>query len=126
MTQEEKARAYDEALTTAKRIISKNCSEVEKLCLKCIFPQLAESEDERIRQAIIHYILYETKGAISEATEHTWVKWLEKQKERKPAEWSDDIEQAAARYERENRQCLLSSVDIVNAFIEGARWKEGR
>lgn len=39
---------------------------------------------------------------------------------------SEDIEQAAARYERENRQSVLSSVDIVNAFIEGARWKEGR
>jgi hypothetical protein len=42
-----------------------------------------ESEDERIRKAIIHYILYETKGTISEATEYTWVKWLEKQKEQK-------------------------------------------
>lgn len=37
-----------------------------------------------------------------------------------------DLEEAAARYERENRQSVLSSVDIVNAFIEGARWKEGR
>ena len=47
-------------------------------------PELKESEDERIRKAIIHYILYETKGTISEDTEHTWVKWLEKQKEQKP------------------------------------------
>lgn len=38
----------------------------------------------------------------------------------------EDIEQAAARYERENRQSVLTSVDIVNAFIEGARWMEGR
>ena len=37
-----------------------------------------------------------------------------------------DAEQAAARYERENRQSVLSSVDIVNAFIDGARWEEGR
>lgn len=36
---------------------------------------------------------------------------------------SEDIEQAAARYERENRQSILSSVDIVNAFIEGAEWQ---
>lgn len=48
-----------------------------------IFPELAESEDERIRKAIIHYILYETKGTISEATEHVWVTWLEKQKQTK-------------------------------------------
>ena len=36
---------------------------------------------------------------------------------------SEDIEQAAAEYERENRQSVLSSVDIVNAFIEGAEWR---
>lgn len=41
-------------------------------------------------------------------------------------EETKDAEQAAARYERENRQSVLSSVDIVNAFVEGARWKEGR
>lgn len=55
MTTEEKARAYDEAITTAKRIISENCSEVEKLCLKCVFPELAESEDERIRKELVEY-----------------------------------------------------------------------
>ena len=38
-------------------------------------------------------------------------------------EETKDAEQAAARYERENRQSVLSSVDIVNAFIEGARWQ---
>lgn len=41
-------------------------------------------------------------------------------------EETKDAEQAAARYERENRQSVLSSVDIVNAFIEGTRWMEGR
>ena len=45
--------------------------------------------------------------------------FIDSLQEEKP---SDDVEQAAARYELENRQCLLSSVDIVNAFIEGAKW----
>lgn len=36
---------------------------------------------------------------------------------------SDDLEEAAARYERENRQSILSSVDIVDAFIAGAEWQ---
>lgn len=43
MTIEEKAKAYDDALAIAKRIINNNCMEVEKLCLGCVFPQLAES-----------------------------------------------------------------------------------
>ena len=39
-------------------------------------------------------------------------------------EETKDAEQAAARYERENRQSILSSVDIVNAFIDGAKWQK--
>ena len=37
---------------------------------------------------------------------------------------SDDLEEAAARYERENRESILSSVDIVDAFIAGAEWQK--
>jgi hypothetical protein len=55
MTQEEKAKAYDEALALAKRLISNNCTEVEKLCLECVLPELKESEDEKIRKALISY-----------------------------------------------------------------------
>ena len=40
--------------------------------------------------------------------------------EEKPLE---DLEEAAARYERENRQSIISSVDIVDAFIAGAEWQ---
>lgn len=39
---------------------------------------------------------------------------------------SEDLEEAAARYERENRQSVLSSVDIVNAFIAGAEWQKAK
>lgn len=38
---------------------------------------------------------------------------------------SEDLEEAAARYEHENRQSILSSVDIVDAFIAGAEWQKG-
>ena len=48
--------------------------------LEEIFPELKESEDERIRKEIIHYILYKADG-VSEKQEHEWVAWLEKQKE---------------------------------------------
>lgn len=36
------------------------------------------------------------------------------------------LEEVAARYERENRESILSSVDIVDAFIAGAEWQGGR
>lgn len=90
MTTEEKAKAYDEALTLAKRIISKNCTEVEKLLLKCIFPQLAESEDEKIRMTLVEYFappvpFTEVCGMPVQKIRD----WLEKQKEQKPIKWTD-------------------------------------
>lgn len=92
MTQEEKAKAYDEALTTAKRIISENCSEVEKLCLKCVFPELAESEDERIRKFLVDffasYKIGDAETKLNGVRIDDILAYLEKQKEQKPAEWS--------------------------------------
>lgn len=92
MTDKEKAKAYDEALALAKRLISNNCTEVEKLCLKCVFPELKESEDERIRESLIEF-LTEIKD-ISESGRTSWavrkedaemcksfIDYLEKQKE---------------------------------------------
>lgn len=83
-------KKYNEALERAKELHGTVAAGRDFLVE--IFPELRESEDERIRKAIINYILYETKGNISEATEHVWVTWLEKQKEQKPAEWSEEDE----------------------------------
>ena len=90
MTPEEKAKAYDEALAWMRELYPR-LHGATKEDAEHYFPELRESEDERIRKAIIHYILYETKGNISEATEHVWVTWLEKQKEQKPVEYLDAV-----------------------------------
>lgn len=65
MTQEEKAKRYDEALEIAK----KNYVTVQELCegsqigiecfkntLESIFPELQESEDDRIKTAILNHL----------------------------------------------------------------------
>lgn len=49
--------------------------------------------------------------------------FIESLPEEKP---SEDLEEEAARYERENRQSVLSSVDIVNAFIAGGELQKGQ
>lgn len=56
MTQEEKARAYDEALERARKLYNseETSADVEIAC-ETIFPELAESEDEQIRKAIIDF-----------------------------------------------------------------------
>ena len=78
MTQEEKARAYDEALERAKNFIE-NGDEGEKTVSESIFAGLRESEDERIRKELINFILYKAKG-VPEEKEHSWVAYLYKQK----------------------------------------------
>lgn len=57
MTQEEKAKAYDEALLRAKSKIKNNKDFVlyEDDVIE-IFPQLKESEDEKIRKDLIQWI----------------------------------------------------------------------
>ena len=52
MTREEKARAYDEALKDM-RAIYPNLKGDAKLAVEHAFPELCESEDERIINAII-------------------------------------------------------------------------
>ena len=54
MNYEEK---YKEALSRAKKMLaSKRSVIVEKQALETIFPELAESEDERIRKDLIHWV----------------------------------------------------------------------
>ena len=114
-TIEEKAKAYDEALGKARKYIidAYGCSRVKIID---IFPELAESEDERIRKDIKKIIpdWWRRLGDVTPgfSTEEEMLAWLEKQKEgnlvekkyiqeafnkgmqagmmQKPAEWSEE------------------------------------
>ena len=52
MTQEEKAKAYDEALERAKKL----CDKIDNKIMEKIFPELKESDDEKIKNAILNYL----------------------------------------------------------------------
>ena len=67
---------YEEALERAKA----------GLPMDEVFPELKESEDERIRKEIIAFIKKNVEF------NDAWIAYLEKKKERKPAEWSEDDE----------------------------------
>lgn len=83
MTQEEKAKCYDEALEIAKKnyVTAQDLCEGSQMGVECfkntlesIFPEL-KSEDERIKKEIIEYI--------KTGTYHKkWIAWLEKQGEK--------------------------------------------
>ena len=81
MTDKEKARAYDEALERArKRIMVEPQDHTDKI-LKDIFPQLAESEDERIRKFLIDILSHGTWRKEWPFGPNEVVAYLEKQKD---------------------------------------------
>lgn len=92
MTQKEKAKAYDNALEIARKINSGEGVEAPpdwSIC-EVIFPELKESEDERIRKALIDgfTVMKESKNCGKTFSNHNIpvtdiLAWLEKQGEQK-------------------------------------------
>ena len=79
MTEKEKAKAYDEAIERAKKLYSNKIAEE-------IFPELKESEDDRIREALIALVKFglEDDSTIAPGfneTKEQALAWLEKQGE---------------------------------------------
>ena len=77
---EEKAKRYDEAIKKARNIVNSiNVGLIGKNSFEAVFPELKESEDERIRKRIIHAL----HGDVLELSEiKEAVDWLEKQGEK--------------------------------------------
>ncbi len=95
MTNDEKAKAYDEALERAKEFHHPQSTTIRGI-IEEIFPELRESEgeDERIRKKLYNTVM----GTPNDSTwfdgtsKEAMLAWLEKQKEQKeqkPAEWSE-------------------------------------
>jgi len=82
MTTEQKAKAYDEALKAA-IAAHKDEDRHLKATLERIFPELKESEDEKIRKEILHFIKKRDRSGCDYDYDK-WIAWLEKQGEQKP------------------------------------------
>ena len=80
MTNDEKAKAYDEALEDM-RVIYPNLKGDAKLAVEHAFPQLRESEDERVRKELLSFIESVQHSYLC-ATDRRekWIAYLEKQK----------------------------------------------
>lgn len=95
-------KAYEEALERAKRFLEEeNYTEMAD-----VFPELRESEDEKIRNKIIDYLsneLHNVKQLTPRTNEvEAWIAYLEEQK---PAEWSEEDEKM--------RQSILNLISIT-------------
>ena len=90
MTEKEKAEAYDKGIERAKKLYGNGIAEE-------IFPELKESDDERIRRWIINDIRYNMNNEPLNNSEYKKkaekaIAWLEKQGEQKPCmvQWKGD------------------------------------
>ena len=84
MTNDEKAKAYDMALEAARKELGVDRKEWEAVehVLHNIFPQLRESEDERIRKELVNFLQSPfIKENLTDEKVAPWLAWLEKQKE---------------------------------------------
>ena len=92
-TIEQKAKAYDKALERARQICSADrVSGIELTTCETIFPELAESEDEKIRETLIYHF-----GGIPNLhgiERDKIIAWLEKKGEQK--QWKPSEEQIEA------------------------------
>lgn len=102
MTQEEKAKRYDEAIEELRGLLEgireEKCKILEE-DITSIFPELKESEDERIRKELIEnfkcfcgdYPETTKWGKDDNLLVKDIIAWLEKQGEKKSIEWSGKI-----------------------------------
>lgn len=82
MTIEEKARAYDEAVNKLRRFMAQGVEPlITRADVQDFFPELKESEDERIKKNLIGYINGISEYEVCEETKDSWIAWLEKQGE---------------------------------------------
>ena len=77
---------YEEALERGRKkieeaaaIYGEGCAAVQ--LIRELLPELAESEDEKIRKELVNFILYKAGHLLDEDTEHRYITYLEKQKE---------------------------------------------
>ena len=88
LTIEQKAQRFDEAIEIAKEINNEHKAQPFDVMLR-VFPELAESKDERIRKELIKGIFKtrpNTPFLDTNITREDALVWLEKQSEQKTAE----------------------------------------
>lgn len=79
---EEKAKRYDEAIEMAKKVLL-DCTPEEQNVVEYIYPELKESEDERIVKELLTFFRESIHGGhiLTNKEYDSWIAWLEKQGE---------------------------------------------
>ena len=90
-------KKYKEALERARELIGKWIGKNKNFYIEdysYIFPELKESEDERIRKGIIQYLEQSQFGEehyqIDDDVVRNYIAWLEKQSERRETDYNEE------------------------------------
>ena len=82
MTEKEKAKAYDEAIERAKKLYGDVITEE-------IFPELKESDGERIKKNCIHFLELQKQHHAATFEIEECIDWLKKQGKEDPSQTND-------------------------------------
>ena len=117
MTQEQKARAYDEAIKRAKTMQEKSNGMILKRWLWGIFPELKESKEERIRNVIRGWIYTQPDSFFDNGiSKEEMLAWLEKQDEKPQGK---SVLEAVNEEKVDNQNCVKSTDNIEPKFQVG-------
>ena len=124
MTTEQKAKRYDEALKVLHKYDGANIMFSQSLKEE-MFPELKESEDERIRKALINGFNKLDKCAVwyNGITNGQILAWLEKQ-EQKPQ--GKSALEAAQEEKADNRNCVKQPTDEEMKTLLQTEYEKGR
>ena len=76
-------RKYNEALERASKLKVQNPFDTVGQMVEHIFPELQESEEERIRKELIEFLKLPHSQFVGNREHEKWIAWLEKQREQK-------------------------------------------
>ena len=129
---EEKAKAYDEAIKYAYYLINERCKEgtdgsFHRADLQKMFPELCESDDERIRKGLIQYFNDFNLDTFAGLDPKKILAWLEKQGkpvEINPTEFDLRLNRLLVQFESLTKEELASSLSFyLNVVKNGWPYK---
>lgn len=105
----------EERIKNARAILDGDCSDELREALVNAFPELAESEDERIRKKLYNTVLGTPSNSdwFGDFTKEQMLAYLEKQKEQQPAGGSSEKPNSQWRPSEEQMKALNEIINIL-------------
>lgn len=120
MSDEEKVKAYDEALIKARELLNspRTCFDINQL--RDLFHELRESESERMRRELVDFINHYRHNTDLTSEQAKWCKsaisYLENQKERGPLTKEEEYTLMRIKEYLEDNACPSDWLDLLHSI----------